>query len=208
MTYMDYRGFDRSYFEGQAPDVADPHPAGYSQYSRALIPFDYASEVADQSIRGQGVGPNYSIGVIGCAYGYSVESLNTHAHIDAYGLDISSYAVGQSPPGTPVTQGDVLDAKALRSARTGGPPDVVYNECVLECLTDSEAITAAENMRSEARQTVVHRVWSADGSDVNPDYYNDKTVSEWQSLVDPAGDDVWVPEEAFHPAHHGYIHSN
>lgn len=205
MPYTDYSGFDQSYFEGAS--VADPDPAGYSDYRRSLLPFDwYASKLA-QILTSQGINPNNEkVLVTGCAYGFTVEYLIDNEGMDAYGMDTSSWAVQQASTATAygdrIYQGDIRnqnDIKSVRQSTPGGPFGVIYNECTLSCLTDSEAQTACDNLRKEVQESVVHRVWSQDGSDVNPTYYNTKSISEWQSLCDPNDDDDWRSETEFQP---------
>lgn len=199
MPYSDYRNFGETYFEGES--VSDPHPAGYDSYYPGLLPFGgYAGKVR-RELRQKGINPNnITVAVIGCAYGFTVKELVEH-NTDAYGIDISSWAVSNSPSGYTVVQGDVLSSSDLKNARQGGPPEIVYNECVLSCLTDSEAVTACNNMRSEAKQTVLHRVWTTGGSDLGEDlsegWYNSKTLSEWKNLCDPDGEDSWYSEKEF-----------
>lgn len=205
MSYADYYGFDQRYFE--RGEVSDPHPGGYSHYRRELLPFDhYAVYIRDRLVN-NGIDPaGEKVLIVGCAYGYTVEYLIDTWDVDCYGMDVSSWAVQQADSeiayGGRIYQGDILSSQDLanvRKATPGGKFRAIIVECVLECLTDSEAQTAAENVRSEAQAGVYHRVWTADGSDVNPDWYNNKTLSEWQSLCDPDGADRWYTEDEFQP---------
>ena len=205
MPYADYGGFGEAYFEGHA--VADPHPAGYTNYRKSLLPFDhYAAYIRDELLV-DGVDPTgEKVLIVGCAYGYTVEYLVDNWDVDCYGMDTSSWAVQQADTeiayGDRVYQGDILssqDISDVRKATPGGKFRAIITECVLECLTDSEAQTAAENVRNEAQAGVYHRIWTADGSDVNPDWYNDKTLAEWQQLCDPNGEDAWYHEREFQP---------
>jgi hypothetical protein len=201
--YYDYGGFGQAYFERDA--VQSPHPAGYSYYTREFLPFEWYAEKINSELTSQGINPSGSkVLVVGCAYGYTVEYLRQNWDIDAYGMDISSWAVSQAPASVSgeIYQGDARsgqDLKSVRQQTPGGPFDAVVIECVLSCLTDSEAQTAVSNARSEAKSALITRVWSSDGSDVNPDYYNTKTLSAWQSLCDPNGDDYWLTEYEFRP---------
>lgn len=204
MPYQNYNSFDQTYFEGN--NVSNPHEAGYSDYTKGLLPFDYYAQKIDNHLTSQGIDPSgKKVLVVGCAYGYTVEYLIDNHNVEAYGMDISSYAVNQASsaiayPGR-IYQGDATSSQDLRSVRqntAGGKFVVVFNECILSCLTDSEAQTAASNMRSEAQKRLVHRVWSTDGSDIEDDlttdWYNSHTLAEWQSLCDSNGDDDWFTE--------------
>lgn len=202
--YADYGGFGQDYFEGDS--VADPHPAGYSDYSRELLPFGHYADFMAQQIQTYGGDPSrWKILVVGCAYGYTVQWLRDTYGTEAWGMDVSQWAVDQAASEITddvIRQGSVLssaDLRSLRQASPGGKFDAVVTEAVLECLTDAEAQTAAENCRGEASTTVIHRVWTADGSAVNPDWYNAKPLAEWRSLVDPAGADDWYHEQEFQP---------
>lgn len=206
MPYIDYGGFGEDYFEGHRVD--NPHPAGYSYYRRDLLPFDSYADFMASEIRADGIDlSGVKILVVGCAYGYPVEYLIDEWGVDAYGMDISSWAVQQADSaiayGDRIYQGDIRSSRDLQNIRQqtpGGRFRVVFVECVLECLTDSEAQTAAENARSEAQISTYHRVWTADGSDLNSEWYNDKDLAEWQSLCDPTGRDRWYHEDEFQPS--------
>lgn len=205
MPFADYSSFGQRYFEGRS--VADPHPAGYSDYRRGLLPFDFYADVIATELQADGIDPTgEKVLVCGCAYGYTVEYLIDQWDVDAYGMDVSQWAVDQADSeigyGGRIYQGDVLSSQDLsdvRKATPGGKFRAIIIECVLECLTDSEAQTAAENARSEAQHSTYVRVWSTDGSDLNADYYNAKTLAEWQSLCDPNAEDRWMHEDEFQP---------
>lgn len=200
MPYMDYGGFGQDYFEGES--VTTPHEAGYDDYRRGLLPFDAYGEKMASIMQNYNVDPSQAnVLVVGCAYGYTVEWLRNNYGTEAWGMDISTYAVNNDVTTDQVVrQGDVLNSTDLRNVRQESPSgkfDVVFSECLLSCLTDSEAQTAAQNCRDEAQQTAVHRVWTS--GRVNSTYYNAKTLSEWQSLVDPDGNDQWYTDTSFQP---------
>lgn len=207
MPYRDYGNFDERYFEEAS--VSDPNGAGYTDYQRDLLPFDYYARKLNNELQSRNIDPSKSkVLVVGCAYGYTVEYLIDNFNVDAYGMDVSSWAVNQADSeiayGGRIYQGDVLNSSDLQNVRQstqGGQFDVLFNECVLECLTDSEAETAATNMRNEAKEGVVQRVWT-DGR-VATNYYNTKTISQWQNLCDPDGQDYWFTEEQFQPWSNG-----
>lgn len=177
MPYTDYSGFDQSYFEGAA--VADPNPAGYTDYTQKY--FDY-SAIADRV--GQNTQPIIAVGV---AYGYTVTELRARG-VEIVGMDISSWAVQQANSQY-VLQGDARSSTdvATLAGEVTGNPKVAVSLCLLSCLTDDEAVSVCENLRAEA-QSVAHLVWT----DPNPDYYNKKTLADWQALCDPNGDDTWI----------------
>lgn len=199
MPYADYGGFGRDYFEGALYMMLAP---GYTRYDPDLLPFGhYAGKMRDE-LAGRGFDlSSVKVLVVGCAYGYTVEQLRASWGIDAFGMDVSQWAVDNAAVGG-IHLGDATSAADLRSVRQatpGGRFDVVFSEAMLSCLTDAEAVTATENMRSEAKRVALHRVWSTDGSDVVPEYYNDKTLAEWRALCDPDGEDGWFTEDEFQP---------
>lgn len=199
MPFADYGGFGRDYFEGLLYMML---ASGYSRYERDLLPFDHYAELLRTKLVERGIDPaGEKVLVVGCAYGYTVEYLRSDWGIDAYGMDVSQWAVDNAVVDG-IYQGDATSANDLRSVRQdtpGGRFGVVFSEAMLSTMTDAEAVAACDNMRSEAQQAAVHRVWSSDGSDIVPEYYNSKTLSEWRALCDPDGDDYWFTEREFQP---------
>lgn len=201
--YADYGGFGQDYFEGA--EVDNPHPAGYRDYRPAMLPFKWYAEFLYDELISMNMNPEgEKVLVVGCAYGYVVDFLINDWNVDAYGMDISQWAVDNAPASISdrIYQGDARNAsdmEAIRKNTKGGHFAAIYNECVLECLSDSSAVTMRDNMRSESKYEVFHRVWSTDGSDLNTEWYNGKDIAEWQSLVDPNGEDHWYTEEEFQP---------
>lgn len=198
--YADYGGFGKDYFENR--NVSNPHEAGYSEYSQTILPFGHYANQSAQILESQGVTTqNGKALIVGCAYGLVVEQLRQNGY-EVWGMDISQFAVDNDVTASQVVmQGDVLnsnDIMNVRQASPGGKFDTIMTECVLECLTDSEAQTAAQNCRDEAKNAITHRVWTT-ADNVNATWYNDKSLSSWQSLVDPSGDDNWYTEGDFQP---------
>lgn len=184
--------FDAAYFTGG-------RPYGYSTYSRNILPFEHYAAFIDQELRARGIDPQKStVHLVGCAYGYTAEWLQNRHNVAVSGQDISSHALGRSPVPGRVVQGDARGGINTTYAK-GNRYDVIITECLLSCLSDADAQTVVDNCRGRSR-TLVHRVWTADGSDVNPDYYNAKTLAEWQALVDPDGVDIWYHDRDFAPA--------
>lgn len=202
MPYADYGGFDAAYFD--AASAQTPHPAGYTEYRAGLLPFAHYADLMATAIEQYGVDASGAkVLVVGCAYGYTVQWLRDQYGVEAWGMDVSQHAVEQA--GTEIADdvvrhGDVLsaqDIKAVRRDAPGGPFDIVFTECVLECLTDAEAQTATANCRDAAKHQSVHRVWTMDR--VNPDYYNAKDLAGWRALCDADGADGWFGEADFQP---------
>lgn len=177
MPYTDYGGFGPAYF-GAASD-GTVHPAGYSEYTD--LPFDFSLIATELQNTGE------PLGIVGCGYGYTIDHLRA-AGLGVYGMDISDHAVSQANADG-VIQGDVLSQSDVTAFADLAHPQMRWlaTEALLSCLTDSEAVTACENLRAEAQKGVAHVVWT----DPHPDYYNKKTLAEWQALCDPDGVDEW-----------------
>lgn len=200
MPYADYGGFGQDYFEGG--NVSDPHPAGYTYYDESYLPFDQYAKVIRDELQSNGIDPSDAkVLVLGCAYGHTVDWLVNQYNVDAYGMDISTWAVnnGNSAVSDRIYEGNATLRTDIESVEnsTGGRFDVIFTECLLTCLTDTEAQDAADAARKRAMQAVVHRVWATDKADLNTSWYNAKTFSEWQSLVDNAGKDYWYGTDYF-----------
>lgn len=204
MPFADYGGFGEDYFLGN--NFSDGgHDAGYGDYRHELLPFsDFAQKIRDElDAAGQNINQTECL-VVGCATGFTVEHLVEDHGIDAWGMDISSFAVNQADTDTSVggrvLQGDVLSSTDLRDVRQtkgGGRFNVVFVENVLSTLTDSEAVTAGSNARSEAQDTVVWSVYDTSFT-LRSDWYNAKTMDQWRSLVDPNDEDVWFSRSEFY----------
>ena len=98
MTVLSPEEYDQSYFDGST--ARDKHNAGYDKYERwyrknsetSLGEFwkDYAHALfKEHKLRGK------KVLEIGCAKGFVVEDLR-ELGIDAYGLDVSEYAISQA----------------------------------------------------------------------------------------------------------------
>lgn len=180
--------FDSAYYNGG-------RSYGYGLYSRELwgsnatFP-DFAAELLNKAAsRGLSLAQR-TVLVVGCAYGYTVEALRALG-VDAYGMDVSAYAVSQAPAAVApyVIQGDVLtdldaarDLAGLKGRRTF---DFLLDEDVLTCLDDAQAVTACAEFRRVAAR-VGHRLT------VHPvEGYNTKPLADWRALCDPTGRDWW-----------------
>ena len=87
--------YDASYFDGRLQSLA--HNAGYSRYERY-----YHDETNNFDLMAVDILNRYSVGnkdilEICCAKGFLVEDL-VNRGIDAFGVDVSAYAIGQANP--------------------------------------------------------------------------------------------------------------
>lgn len=187
--------FDEAYFTGG-------REYGYSDYHRELLPFEWYSELIAQKVEQHGFSPqNANVLIAGAAYGYTVDYLWQNYGTTAYGIDISDHAASQNAD---VIQGDIRNKNDVKSAvrLVSGKYDVILTEAVLSCLSDQDAAHACELLRKEC-DTLVHRVWSSGGSDINDhgrsNWYTEHTISEWQQICDPNGQDIWETEHEWQP---------
>src|SRR3990172_72968 len=86
--------------------------------------------------------------VLGCAYGYLVKHL-VSLGVDAYGLDISTFAISQAPQeiASRVFVGDARLESSYTQAKTlagltkpNEKFDLIADEDMISCLTDAEAV--------------------------------------------------------------------
>lgn len=188
--------FDESYYRGSF--VANPNPAGYDNYNENTYFDENFASLASKFIAKFG-----SIGValagkkvlvVGCAYGYLVQEL-VNLGVDAYGMDISTFAISQAPSSisSRVMVGDVRVAADLTAVKifaglTGNNKfALIIDEDMLCCLTDAEATAfcvAARKICSYLCHLVTigaHLIT----------WYNYHTITEWKSILDTANKDKW-----------------
>lgn len=128
--------------------------------------------------------------VVGCAYGFLVQYL-INLGCDAFGMDISSFAISQSPVPTRVITGDVrLDsdwkrAKTLAGLTGNQKFEMIIDEDLICCLTDSEATSFCTCARKYGK-VLVHLIDLASNL---PNWYNFHTIAEWKSIIGMA--DKW-----------------
>lgn len=183
--YREYEDFGQDYWRGTS--VEEVHDAGFSNYSQTSRNFESMASDVVEAIRDQGLDPrDTSVVVAGCAFGYTVEVLDTVHDVPVQGIDFSEYAVREAAHSASdkLSVGDVLDPDDIPGV------DVAYNECLLSCLTDGEAIEATQNLRNSSSEFVIHRCWPREGMDDS--WYNTKEKSKWRDLVDPHGKDIWL----------------
>lgn len=118
---------------------------------------------------------------LGCAKGFIVKDLRD-AGVNATGIDISSYAIGQCEPEVApyLIQGDIRTALSQFGNKQF---DVVISFRLLECLTDTEVSDLITNAGRIGKKQV-HIITT---SDLNGTYYNFKTLEQWLSLPWPRG---------------------
>ena len=183
--------YDESYFHGN-------DEAGYSNYRRNLWPEDGFSSFVDRARtlvekmadRGASI-EQRTVLVLGCAFGYSVEYLVSMG-VDAYGMDISAYAISQAPAsiasrlmvGDARVRGDLNSARGMAGLRGQNRYDLIVSEDLLPCFTDADAVAAATEWRRHAMRSL-HRISIGDYGGG----YTLHTLAEWRALL---GSQDWI----------------
>lgn len=161
------------------------HEAGYPHYKRRFLKKgadslgevfkDFAKKILDT----YSLGPNTKVLEIGCAHGFVVESLR-ELGIDCYGIDWSSYAIGQA---TTEVAPYVSQANALTdlSSYKKNEFDVVFSLGFLNCVGDSDLGGLITEVNRIAKFAQFHAVDLDDGTlaDDAGTWYNYKTLTEW-----------------------------
>lgn len=184
--YSDYWNVDERYYHGDS--VADPHPAGYSDYSRTSFNFRQKALDIIDVMEKYGIDP-YDVTFVdlGCSFGYTVEELVDFG-VDAYGLDYSEYAVAHAPE-------SIADRILLGDATV--PEDVptsdVYYARYLFCMLDDvEAMIAMNIIQSRDPELVIVELWCTDEYHEKDEYYNDNTLAEWITILGDYSNTVYI----------------
>lgn len=178
MAVLQPHEFDMSYFTGG-------HPAGYSNYQRwyryssDILPSDestgeYFSDIAKKFKLWQFLDTKKVL-ELGCAYGVIVQMLRENG-IQAWGMDISEYAISQADPGVQ----PYLINSDVRGALPQYPRNafnVVFSHDFLCCFSESDLNLLIIQM-NKIGFLQVHFI----RDDYNPDYYISMPVSWWLGL--------------------------
>lgn len=115
---------------------------------------------------------------LGCGFGSLVYWLNQQG-ADAWGLDLS-YPISQAQVLWPAIANKfiVADARIWVPAQAKNSWDGVISRGFLDCLTDTELEAIIPELNRICKFLQVHAV---DPSN-DPEYYNQKTLAEWQAL--------------------------
>ncbi len=170
--------FDMSYFDGNK--AVYRHNAGYSKYERwrrhdgvdSLGEYwkDYANKLKNTYDL-----VNKKVLEIGCAKGFVVEDLREMG-VDAYGLDISTYAIREAAP-VAAPYLIIGDARVYLSNYKDGEFDVVFSSRFMECFSD-EVIPPLISEMNRISKFQFHVIEELETSR----FYNIKTLEKWLSL--------------------------
>jgi len=122
---------------------------------------------------------------LGCAWGSLVRYMR-QLGANAYGLDLS-WPISQGIALWPELQPYLIvaDARTWLAApeRKRNEYDAVISRGFLDCLTDTELAVIIPQINFITKSQQVHVVDQSD----DPEYYNQKTLAEWQALPFEAG---------------------
>jgi len=165
--------YDASYFDGRTQ--AYRHNAGYGHYDRWYRnDSEFWKDKAANWINHLALSGKKVL-EIGCAKGFLVKDLRD-AGVDAYGIDVSPYAISQCEEGVApyLTVADARNLGSLGYARNEF--DVLITSRFLECLSDAE-VTQFNTDAAFCSRKQVHLITPPGG--LNQDYYNAKTAQQW-----------------------------
>lgn len=173
MTLLTPTEYNASYFDGRSQ--ASRHNAGYGQYERwyrndsEFWKDKAAAWVNHLTLAGK------KVLEIGCAKGFLVKDLRD-AGVDAYGLDISSYAINACEDGMLpfLTVGDARLLSTMGYVRNEF--DVLITSRFLDCLSDAE-VTAFNTTASFISKKQVHLISPPEKA--STEWYNVKTAQQW-----------------------------
>jgi len=170
--------YDISYFDGELTSLR--HNAGYTRYQRwkrvegVGSRGEYYADLAAKLISTRGLAGK-KILELGCAKGFLVEDLRAQG-IDAWGLDVSAYAVSQAAPAV-IPFLSVADARTALAAFANKSWDAVFSNRFLECI-DLADVPALITQMTRIAKAQFHII------DENPNalYYVAQPLAAWLAL--------------------------
>ena len=187
--------YDASYFDGRLQ--ATRHNAGYSIYDRW-----YHSDTNNFDLMAVDILNRYSVGNkdvldLCCAKGFLVEDL-VERGIDAFGVDVSAYAIGQANPSiaSRLTVADIRIGQStfLEDFNNNAFSLIIGKECLC-CFSDAE-ITAMvpelNRISSDQFYVISEQAPTA--------FYNSKTIEQWRDGFAWEQGTVFVKADRFNQA--------
>lgn len=186
MTQLTITDFNTPEFYGYGGNI----PGGYGHYMPVrLSRTDDSSPENDEWYRkaqtfiDKGGLVGLKVIDLGCGFGSLVRYLR-QLGANAYGLDLS-YPISQGIALWPELEPYLIvaDARIWVPAQTHNSWDAIISRGFLDCLTDTELTAIIPAMNKTCKFTQIHGV---DPND-NPEWYNQKTLTQWQALPWEAG---------------------
>lgn len=184
MAVLEPGEYDISYFDGE--ETTYSHNAGYADYHKwyrindDFVPHaestgEYWHDMAKMLVTRYNLNPNYKVLEIGCAKGYVVEALRDEG-IDAWGIDVSDYAIS-------CAREDIKPYLRVGDIRTAlkdykrNEFDVLFSRWTLECIDDTDLPELIADM-NRISKLQIHAI----DESIKPEYYNRKLITEWQAM--------------------------
>lgn len=171
--------FDQSYFDGETTRMR--HNAGYSHYQRWFrhdgprsqgeFWADFAASLVRKfNLTGQ------KVLELGCAKGFVVEDLRALG-VDAYGCDVSAYAISRA---TESVQPYLLqgDARKVLQRFPADEFDYIISRGFLECVDPSALPALIVEMNR-----VAHRQIHFIHTEINPEFYVQQSLDVWANYT-------------------------
>ena len=190
MAQLTINDFNTAAYYGQGSNM----PGGYGSYPtgpRYIVNPAYGGTVLENSIwyprlqriieHGSIVGR--TVIELGCAFGH-ITKLLVDLGADAYGLDLS-YPISMAQSIYPEISSRfiVADARDWMPTQKKNSWEVIISRGFLDCLSDSDLATIIPAMNNACQYQQIHAV----DPDNEAEYYNHKTLAEWQALPFEAG---------------------
>jgi len=188
MAILQPEEYDISYFDGRKATYS--HNAGYGAYERwyrkegvnSLGEFwkDEAKKYLDTyQLQGK------KVLELGCAKGFIVKDLRDMG-VDAYGLDISQYAIDNcEPEAAPYLT--VGDARTTLSTYKNREFDVVFSRSFMECIPEADLPSLIDDI-NRISKSQFHIIDEFIGEKSNAaQYYLNKPIEDWVNYSWPRG---------------------
>lgn len=185
MAVLQPNEYDASYFDGASQVLK--HNAGYSKYERWFRKHGVNSLGEFWKDKAKKIFDDYSllnkkVLEIGCAKGFVVKDLRDFG-ADAFGLDVSQYAIDNAENGMSsfLTAGD---ARTSLSAYSANEFDVVFSLRFLECIDDADLPSLIKEMNriSKFQFHVVDEFVGYPEKTGAAQFYNSHTLEDWVAM--------------------------
>jgi len=170
MAVLKPEEYDISYFDGGKSTYA--HNAGYSGYERWYRNgsndwYDLAKSLTEKYQL-----KNKKVLDLGCAKGFLVEDLRSLG-VDAFGIDVSSYALSQANPEVRpyLAEGDVRN---ILQSYQDKEFDLLFSRWFIYCFEDNELFKLVEEMNRICKLQI-HIV----KEDASSKFYNAKSITQY-----------------------------
>lgn len=185
--------FDENYF------VSGGDVGGYDNYNENSCSSEPSAMLADKILKkfersGLKLAGKKVLDV-GCAHGFLVKHLSLLG-VEAYGMDISDYAVSQVSPeiagrvivGDARNEADFKKICSIAGLTSGEKFDLIIEQDMICCLGDEDAIIFCELGRLYGKQ-ILHYL---ENEPQTIRWYTYHSIEEWKAICDKNKKDLWV----------------